>query len=76
MWCWDGDALPRCMTAQPGGMSADILLAHYIAAAKVRSNLFELSLQAISKGVFVGRGLPVRQAGFSRDVHEPEKLGL
>ena len=24
------------MTAQPGGMSADILLAHYIAAAKVR----------------------------------------
>jgi hypothetical protein len=27
---------PRCMAAQPGGMSADILLAHCIAAAKVR----------------------------------------
>jgi hypothetical protein len=36
VWCWDGNALPRCMTAQPGGMSADILLAHAIAAAKVR----------------------------------------
>jgi hypothetical protein len=36
VWCWDGNALPRCMTAQPGGMSADILLAHNIAAAKVR----------------------------------------
>jgi hypothetical protein len=30
------NAQPRCMAAQPGGMSADILLAHFIAAAKVR----------------------------------------
>jgi hypothetical protein len=30
------NAVPRCMTAQPGGMSADILLAHIIAAARVR----------------------------------------
>ena len=36
MWCWDGTAQPRCMTAQPGGMSADILQAHNIAAAKAR----------------------------------------
>jgi hypothetical protein len=30
------ETLAACMTAQPGGMSADILLAHNIAAAKVR----------------------------------------
>src|ERR1700688_1842835 len=36
VWCWAGYSSPRCMAAQPGGMTADILLAHYIAAAKVR----------------------------------------
>jgi hypothetical protein len=30
------ETLAALMAAQPGGMSADILLAHYIAAAKVR----------------------------------------
>ena len=63
------ETLGRVNDGATGGMSADILLAHYIAAAKVRSNLFELSLQAVSKSVFVGRG-------FSRDVHEPETPGL
>jgi hypothetical protein len=63
------ETLGRVNDGATGGMSADILLAHYIAAAKVRSNLFELSLQAVSKSVFVGRG-------FSRNVHEPETPGL
>src|SRR5258708_30825902 len=45
------ETLGRVNDGATGGMSADILLAHYIAAAKVRSNLFELSLQAVSKSV-------------------------
>jgi len=33
---------PLYMAAQPGGMSADILLAHYIAAAKVRRQSLQI----------------------------------
>jgi len=34
------ETLGRVNDGATGGMSADILLAHYIAAAKVRSNLY------------------------------------
>ena len=71
------ETLGRVNDGATGGMSADILLAHYIAAAKVRSNLFELSLQAVSKSVFVRRGsCGEANRTISSDVHEPEKPGL